>query len=85
MQPKASKTFPIINQTIVLTMKKVYSLILTLFAVFTALTASAQEETQISFTLVLDNPDAVTVTISNQEQEVVAGNNDFSVNPYTSL
>ena len=85
LQPKASKTFPIINQTIVLTMKKVYSLILTLFAVFTALTASAQEETQISFTLVLDNPDAVTVTISNQEQEVVAGNNDFSVNPYTSL
>ena len=64
-------------------MKKVYSLILALFAVFTALTASAQD--QISITLVIDNPDAVTVTISNQTQEIVAGSNDFTFGLYTSV
>ncbi|MGN0223833.1 MAG: hypothetical protein ACI4AM_07385 [Muribaculaceae bacterium] len=66
-------------------MKKVYSLIVTLFAVFTALTANAQDQSQISFTLVLDNPDAVTVTISNEEQTVVGGNNEFTVDLYTQL
>lgn len=64
-------------------MKKVYSLILALFAVFTALTASAQD--QISITLVIDNPEAVTVTISNQTQEIVAGSNDFTFGLYTSV
>lgn len=66
-------------------MKKVYSLILAVFAVFTALTASAQDDNQISITLVIDNPDAVTVTISNQVQEIVAGSNDFSFGFYTSV
>ena len=64
-------------------MKKVYSLILALFAVFTALTASAQD--QISITLVIDNPEAVTVTISNQTQEIVAGSNDFTFGLYTQV
>lgn len=64
-------------------MKRIYLVIVALFATIVAMTASAQEE--ISITLVIDNPDAVTVNISSQKQEIVAGNNVFTFGLYTQL
>lgn len=64
-------------------MKKIYSLMIAaIFAMVSSFTAMAED---VTFTLNIDNPDAVLVESNNQEITLVAGDNVFTVAEYTEF
>lgn len=64
-------------------MKKIYSLMIAaIFAMVSSFTAMAED---VTFTLNIDNPEAVLVESNNQEITLVAGDNEFTVAEYTEF
>lgn len=64
-------------------MKKFYSLMIAaIFAMVSTFTAMAED---VTFTINIDNPDAVLVESNNQEISLVAGDNEFTVAEYTEF
>lgn len=65
-------------------MKKIFSSMLAMMAAFFfAFNVSAEEE--YTFTLNIDNPDAVAVTVAYEPVDIVAGDNTFTVPAWTAV
>lgn len=64
-------------------MKKIYSLMIA--AIFAMVSSFAAMADDVTFTLNIDNPDAVVAKIGNQEVTLVAGDNEFTVAEYTEV
>lgn len=67
-------------------MKKFYSvLMMVIITIIGSAAMRADDVDSLTFTFNIDNPDAVAVEIGSNTQQIVAGDNTFTVAPYTSV